>query len=65
MEGKSLSNFEIEIIIENSSNDDLKNNIVDVFPSNKMNCFISFHGLIKEKSEPKYPFFSFEYRQSW
>ena len=29
--------FEIEIIIENSNNDALRNNFIGVFPSNKMN----------------------------
>ena len=52
-----ISNLEIKRIIENSSNDDLKNNFVGVFASDQINYFFSFHKLITEKKrDPKYPF---------
>ena len=53
MESRGISNLEIEKIVENSSNGDLRNNFVGGFASNKMNCFIDFHRLIKEKKEAK------------
>lgn len=56
MESRGISNLEIEKIVENSSNGDLRNNFVGGFASNKMNRFIDFHGIIKEKKEAKYLF---------
>ena len=50
-----LSNFEIERIINNSQNGDLKNNFVSFFPSDKMNKFINFHSMGREKTNAKYP----------
>ena len=51
-----ISNLETERITKNSNNDDLVDNFVGVFSSDKMNKFIDFHGLMKEKSNAKYPF---------
>lgn len=56
MESRGISNLETEKIVENSSNDDLRNNFVGGFASNKMNRFTYFHRLIKEKKEAKYLF---------
>lgn len=53
MESRGISNLEIEKIVENSGNGDLRNNFVGGFASNKMNHFIDFHRLIKEKKEAK------------
>ena len=37
-----MSNLEIEIIFKNMGNDDLNENFLSIFPSNKINKFISF-----------------------
>ena len=50
-----ISNFEIERIINSSQTGDLKNNFVGVFPSNKINRFINFHSMMREKPNEKYP----------
>lgn len=50
-----ISNFEIEMIINSSQNEDLKNNFVGVFPSDKMNRFINFYSMIRGKPDAKYP----------
>ena len=52
-ENLDTSNFEIEIIIENSNNDGLKNNF-SVFSLNKINKFINFHQMMKENRDSKY-----------
>ena len=49
-----ISNFQIEKAIEFIGDDDLKNNFVDVFPSNYMNKFIDHASMIQ--SNRKYPF---------
>lgn len=59
-----ISSFEIERINKNNINNDLINNFVGIFPFDKMK-FIDFHSLMKKISNAKYPFFYFEYRQSW
>ena len=51
MEG--LSNFDIEEIFNKANNNDLLQNFVDVFPSDKMNKFLGFKKMMKGK---KYPF---------
>ena len=51
-----ISNFEIERIIKNSNNNNLINNLVGVFPFDKIKKFIDSHGLMKEKSNATYPF---------
>ena len=51
-----MSNFEKERIIKNSNNNNLINNFVGVFRSDIINKFFDFHGLMKEKSNAKYPF---------
>ena len=52
---KGISNVEIKRMIENSRNDDLKDNFVGIFTSNEIIYFISFHSLIKSR-HIKYPF---------
>ena len=49
-----ISNFQIEKAIEFIGDDDLKNNFVDVFPSNYMNKYIDHGSMIWSKG--KYPF---------
>ena len=52
MEG--ISNETIVNFFENESDDDFKKNFVDVFPSNYVTRFISFHEMLIEKD--RYPF---------
>ena len=56
MAGVDISNFKIEKIIENSGNDDLQKSFVGVFPSNKINQFIDFHTMMRERKDMKHPF---------
>ena len=49
-----ISNFQIENVIENIGDDDLKNNFVGVFPSNYTNKFIDHASMISSKV--KHPF---------
>ena len=55
MGDKCISNLEIKRLIENCSNNNLKHNFVNVFASNEINYFISFHSLIKNR-DVKYLF---------
>ena len=50
---KAISNFEIERVIKKISNNDLNENFVDLFPSNRINKFIMFERMMPGK---KYPF---------
>ena len=50
-----ISNVTIEIIINESEDDDLRNNFVGVFSSNQVFRFINLHKLIHEKNV-QYPF---------
>ena len=43
-----ISDLEIERVINNSQNEDLKNNFVGVFNSNEMNGFFSFHSIMRK-----------------
>ena len=52
MEG--ISNETIVNFFENETDDDLKKNFADVFPSNYVTRFISFHEMMIEKN--RYPF---------
>ena len=49
MSDLGISNFEIEKIIKSSNNEDLINNFVSVFSSDKMNKFIDFHRIMKRR----------------
>lgn len=44
-----VGNFEIEKIIENSSNDELRKIFIGVFPSKKINHFIGLHRMMQKK----------------
>ena len=46
----NISNITIEKFINESEDDDLKNNFVGVFSSNQLFRFTNFHKLIKEKT---------------
>ena len=50
---KAISNFEIERVIKEINNNDLNENFVDLFPSNRINKFTMFERMIPGK---KYPF---------
>lgn len=50
MAGVGIFNFEIEKI-ENSSNDDPQKYFVGIFPLNKINHFIDFHNMMREKKK--------------
>ena len=50
---KAISNFEIERVIKEINNNDLNENFVDLFPSNRINKFIMFERMMPVK---KYPF---------
>ena len=50
---KAISNFEIERVIKEINNNDLNENSVDLFPSNRINKFTMFERMIPGK---KYPF---------
>ena len=52
---KGISNFQIENAIDNIGGEDLNNNFVGVFPSNRMNRFIDHSVMICSK-KGKYPF---------
>ena len=43
-----IFSFEIEIIVNSSQNEYLKNNFIGVFPSDKMTKFINFHSMMRE-----------------
>ena len=50
---KGISNFEIERVFKEINNDDLNENFLDVFPTNKINKFVMFERMMPGK---KYPF---------
>ena len=50
---KAISNFEIERVIKEINNNDLNENFVDLFPSNRINKFIMYETMMPGK---KYPF---------
>ena len=52
---KGISNFQIENAIKNIGHEDLDDNFVGVFPSNRMNKFINHTAMISEK-QGKYAF---------
>ena len=52
---KGISKFQIENAIDNIGDEDLNNNFLDVFPSNRMNKFINHLAMISSK-KGKYPF---------
>ena len=52
---KGISNFRIENAIKKIDGEDLNNNFVGVFPADRMNKFIDFKQMIREKAG-KYPF---------
>lgn len=43
-----MSNFQIETVINGSENENLKNNFIDVFLSDKMNKFVIFHSMMRK-----------------
>ena len=47
---KVISNFQIENVIKRINDEDLSNNFVGVFPSNKMSRFIDYKQLINQKT---------------
>ena len=51
-----ISNEAIEDFFEKINDEDLKSNFIGVFPSNFINKFISYHSIIKDRSNVKYPF---------
>ena len=52
---KSISNVQIENAIENIEDDDLNDNFVSVFPSNRMSKFIN-HSAVISSEKGKYLF---------
>ena len=50
---KGISNIEIEKLFKQTNNDDLNENFLGVYPSDKINKFIMFEKMIPGK---KYPF---------
>ena len=52
----SISNEAIEEFFDKVNDEDLKNNFMDVFPSNYINKFISYHSIMKDRAKVKYPF---------
>ena len=50
---KAISNFKIELVFKEINNNDLKENFVGLFPSNRINKFIMFERMMPGK---KYPF---------
>ena len=50
-----ISNEAIDDFFEKVNDDDIKNNFIGVFSSNKINKFISYHSIIKDR-KVKYPF---------
>ena len=50
-----ISNFQIESAIKNLNDNDVHENVADVFPANHMNRFIDYKFLISEE-KGKYPF---------
>ena len=50
---KGISNFETEKIFKAVNNSDINENVIDVFPSDKINKFIMFEKMMPRK---KYPF---------
>ena len=51
-----ISNHEFISFFGTEENEDIQNNIFGVFSSNFINCFISFHSIMKENKEFHYPF---------
>ena len=52
---KGISNFQIENAIDNIGDEDLNNNFVGLFRSNRMNKFIN-HSAMMSSKKGKYPF---------
>ena len=52
---KGTSNFQTENTFKNMSDDDIDDNFVGVFPSNRMKKFIEHAAMMSEKKE-KHPF---------
>ena len=50
--GKSILNVEIERIFNEIDNADLNNNFLGVFPSNKINKFISLKKMMVDRKNP-------------
>ena len=46
---RGISNFEIEKIFKDINSEDIDDNILNVFPSNKINKFLMFEKMIPEK----------------
>ena len=52
---KGISNYQILNVVDNIGDEDLNNNFVNVFPSNRMNKLINHSSMISSK-KGKYPF---------
>lgn len=52
---RGISNLEIKSVLQNLKNDDINKNFIGVFPSEKINKFVSFHKIMKTRGK-KYPF---------
>lgn len=46
---RGISNFEIEKIFKDINSEDIDDNFLNVFPSNKINKFLMFEKMIPEK----------------
>ena len=46
---RGISNFEIENIFKDINSEDIDDNFLNVFPSNKINKFLVFEKMIPEK----------------
>ena len=57
---RGISNFEIEKIFKDINSEDIDDNFLNVFPSNKINKFLMFEKTIPEK---KKSFHNFKYRR--
>ena len=49
---RGISNFEIEKIFKDINSEDIDDNFLNVFPSNKINKFLMFEKTIPEKKNP-------------
>ena len=49
---KGISNIEIEKLFKETNNDDLNENFLGVYPSDKINKFIMFEKMIPGKKHP-------------
>ena len=49
---RGISNFEIEKIFKDINSEDIDDNFLNVFPSNKINKFLMFEKTIPEKKSP-------------